>query len=152
MGSRQPRIYVDADVLMAAAGGTPLGAPTVLLIIANMTALETICAETAVLESRRNVEEKLPEARPALDELVEHGVRRVDDPPPDAEKRFCDYADEKDAIHLAAAVIHDCRYLVTYNLSHYEPGHEEVEVVSPGLVVQRLRAMVGLAMSEAEVW
>lgn len=152
MGSKRARVYIDADTLMAAAGGDPLGAPRVLVISGNVTPLELICAETAVLESRRNVEEVLPEALPALDDLIEYGLRRVDDPSPSVEDRFCNLADDKDAIHLAAAVVYDCRYLVTYNVDDYEPGHPEVRVVTPGVIVQKLRGLIEPSLFEAEGW
>ncbi|MFB6098967.1 MAG: PIN domain-containing protein [Salinibacter sp.] len=152
MGSKRLRIYVDADVLMAAAAGDPFGAPSVLVISANVTPLGLLCAETAVLESTRNVDQKLPEARSALDDLIEHGVHRVDDPAPDLEDEFCARADDKDAIHLAAAVVHDCRYLATYNVEDYQPGHPDVEVVRPGRLVEKLRGLITPALFEAEVW
>ncbi|WP_263819306.1 PIN domain-containing protein [Salinibacter sp.] len=152
MGSKRARVYIDADTLMAAAGGDPLGAPRALLVSGNVTPLELICAETVVLESRRNVDEMLHEALPALDDLIEYGLRRVDDPPPSVEDRFCSLADDKDAIHLAAAVIYDCRYLVTYNVDDYEPGHPEVEVAKPGEVVRKLRSLIEPSLFEAEEW
>lgn len=152
MGSKRLRVYVDADVLTAAAAGDPFGAPSVLLIGADVTPLDFICAETAALESTRNVDQKLPEARSALDDLIEHGVRRVDDPAPEVEDEFCERADDKDAIHLAAAVVYDCRYLVTYNVDDYQPGHPDVEVVRPGALVRRLRGLITPTLFEAEVW
>jgi hypothetical protein len=32
-----------------------------------------------------------------------------------------------------------CRYLTTYNVEDYEPGHSEVQVVRPGRLVRRAR-------------
>jgi predicted nucleic acid-binding protein len=152
MGPRRLRIYVDADVLIAGAAGSPYGASHVLLVTANVTPLTLISAETAVLESRKNVEEKLPDARSALDDVIKHSVRRVDDPDPRLENRFRDLADDKDAIHLAAAVVYDCKYLVTYNVDDYRPGHEGVEVVRPGVLVQQLREVITPAVFSGEVW
>ena len=151
-GPRRLRIYADADVIMAAAGGDFYGAPSVLLVSANVAPITFVCAETAVLESRRNVKEKIPEALPDLNEIIEWTLMRVPDPETELEERFCDLADEKDAIHLATAVVYDCKYLVTYNESDYQPGHPEVTVVSPADLVKKLRATLPPAVFSEEIW
>lgn len=152
MASRRLRIYVDADALIAGAAGAPFGAAHVLLVGENFIPIELICAETAILEATRNVEEKLPEALPALEDIIEYSIQRVDDPAPQVEERFCNFADPKDAIHLAAATVYDCKYLTTYNGVDYEPGHPAVEVVEPGVLVKKLREVITPAVFSEGIW
>ena len=49
------------------------------------------------------------------------------------------YAAWSDAPHLACASEHACRYLVTYNLSDYDPSDLDIEVAEPGTVVRLAR-------------
>ena len=149
---RRLRVYVDADIIMAAAGGDLYGAPSVLLVSGSIAPITFVCAETAVLESQRNVEENISDALPDLHEIIQWTLMRVPDPEPELEERFCEFSDEKDAIHLAAAVVYDCKYLVTYNESDYQPGHPDITVVSPGDPVKKLRATLSPAVFSEEIW
>jgi len=149
---RRLRVYVDADVLIAGVAGSIYGAPSILLVSASVTSITLVCAETAVLKARRNAEDKLPDALGDLDEVIEWTLMRVEDPEPEIEENFCDYADQKDAIHLAAATVYDCKYLVTYNESDYKPGHPDVTVVSPGNSVKKLRATMSTMLFGEEIW
>jgi len=58
---------------------------------------------------------------------------------------------KNDVSILAAAVLNDCQYLLTFNTRHYRPdANVPVTVLTPGKFVQRLRQAVGrLVESEA---
>ncbi|HEY1408517.1 MAG TPA: hypothetical protein VF434_06225, partial [Promineifilum sp.] len=43
---------------------------------------------------------------------------------------------------LAAAVLNQCPWLVSFNLRHYQPGHPAVTALSPGDFVQRVRHLL----------
>jgi predicted nucleic acid-binding protein len=135
------RVYVDANVFFSGVVATngPFAASHVLLVTSNISPLELVCAEMSVLESRRNLEEKVPEAISDLEVIIEHGVTVVPDPSPEREREFFEYADRKDAIHLAAAVDNECGYLATYNLSDFSAEELEIEVVEPGVIVGSMR-------------
>ncbi len=48
-------------------------------------------------------------------------------------------ADPKDLPILAAAVLAECPWLVTFNVRHYQPGHSTLKVVTPGEFVMHAR-------------
>ena len=54
-------------------------------------------------------------------------------------------AHPKDLPVLVVAVRERCDVLVTFNERDYRPGHPDVKIVTPGVVVQRVRRLVALA-------
>ena len=56
-------------------------------------------------------------------------------------------ADPKDLPILVAAVRDRCDVLVTFNERDYRRGHPDVEVMTPGVLVQRVRRLVARAGS-----
>ncbi len=51
-------------------------------------------------------------------------------------------ADQKDAPILAAAVREECRWLITFNVRHYQPDHPSVTGTRPGAFVQHVRSLL----------
>ncbi|MCJ7626560.1 MAG: hypothetical protein MUO76_23965, partial [Anaerolineaceae bacterium] len=48
-------------------------------------------------------------------------------------------ADPKDLPILVAALREKCTWLVTFNMSDYQPGHPNVTVLRPGDFIMRIR-------------
>ena len=66
----------------------------------------------------------------------------VPDPAPADLAPYKGLADEKDLPILATAVREQCPYLVTFNVRHYQPGHEDVSAVRPGAFIQQVRYLL----------
>jgi len=134
------RVYVDADVLLAgAASPATHSASQVVLSLSEITLIDAATSELAVDECMRNLEAKVPEAVSTFRLLAERALDIVPAPSVDRVRRLAGYADWKDVPHLTAALEHGCSFLITYNTSDYQPGHPDVEVLRPGVLVQRVR-------------
>lgn len=137
------RVLIDADVLFAgAASPSDRSASLVVLLLSEMTVIEGIVSAQVVDEAQRNLQAKVPAAVPRFNELVERCVDIVDDPSREEVLELRGLADPKDAPILAAAVREGCDVLVTFNERDYQPGHKSVEVLAPGVLVQRVRRSI----------
>lgn len=85
----KPRVFIDADVLIAGSGSTT-GASYILLHLSDLTIIEGVISEQVKREAERNLLEKLPQALPAFRLLLESAVRLVDDPAAEEVARFED--------------------------------------------------------------
>ncbi|HHS96334.1 MAG TPA: PIN domain-containing protein [Chloroflexi bacterium] len=148
---RRPRVFVDADVLFAgAASPTEHGASLVVLRMAEITLVEAFASEQVVAEAERNLENKLPQALPTFRLLVSRCLRVVPDPQPDDLKPHAGLAHPEDLPILVAALREGCRWLVTFNLRHYQPGHPDLTVLRPGEFVLRVRDLLAYLDAEEE--
>ena len=145
--SRKPRVFVDADVLFAgAAAPTEHGASLTVLRMAEITLIEAVTSQQAVVEAERNLEAKLPAALPAFRLIVSRCLRVADDPAATDLASYTGLADPADLPILVAALRERCPWLVTFNVRHYRPGHPEVTVLRPGDLILRVRDLLaGLA-------
>ena len=145
--SRKPRVFVDADVLFAgAAAPTEHGASLTVLRMAEITLIEAITSQQAVVEAERNLEAKLPAALPAFRLIVSRCLRVTADPVPADLTSHVGRADPADLPLLVAALREGCPWLVTFNMRHYRSGHPEVTVLRPGDLILRVRDLLaGLA-------
>ena len=143
----RPRAFIDADVLFAgAASPSEHGASLTVLRLAEITLLEAYASEQVITEAERNLTAKLPVALPAFRLLVARCLTLVPNPTVAELAPFRSLADPKDLPILAAAVVNDCPWLVTFNTRHYQPGHASVAVLPPGEFIQRVRYLLsGLA-------
>jgi len=139
------RIYIDADVLRSGiTTENSTAASAVLLTLSEATVIELITSDVPLDECERNLA-SLTDG-PALRELsedfraiVQRSVTVVDPPGTGALREMQAQADPKDLPHLVAAVQHGCPLLVTRNVTDYQPGHSDVDVVTPGELVRRIR-------------
>jgi hypothetical protein len=139
-GQDQLGIYIDADVLFAGASSpSDHSASQVLLTLSEITLIEGITSQLAIDECRRNLEAKLPGATGDFERLVRRSLSVEEPPSRKALLPHSGLADWKDLPHLVSALQADCRYLTTYNLDDYKPGHPDLEVVRPGALVRRVR-------------
>ena len=123
----KPRVFVDADVLLAAAASpSEHGASLVVLRMAEITLIEAYTSHQVITEVQRNLQAKLPQAWPTLQTIVGRCLRIIEDPPPAEIERYTTLANEKDLPILVAAIRGHCRWLVSFNTRHFQPGHPEV--------------------------
>jgi predicted nucleic acid-binding protein len=143
----RPRVFVDADVLFAgAASPSEYSASLVVLRLAEITLIEAITSEQVITEAERNLAAKIPAALPAFRLLVSRCLRRVPTPTADERHQYAGLADSKDLSILVAALQADCPWLLTFNTRHFQPGHPDVTVLSPGEFVQRIRHLLAHLM------
>lgn len=137
------RVYVDANVLVTGlATDDAFAASPVLLATNDITPISLIISEIGAQEVRENIRDLVPDALTELDTVLNYCVTVVPGPSPERQRQFFRRADVKDAAHLASAVDYDCRYLVTYNTSDFEPGHRDVKVEEPGDLLNRMRDVI----------
>lgn len=134
----KPCVFIDANVLIAGSASTT-GASFILLQLCELTIIEGIISEQVRVETERNLREKLPQALPAYRVLIESALKQLKDPQWEDLERFHGQADAKDLPILAAAVLNDCDYLITFNVKDYHPDPKSIVVRRPGEFLQQLR-------------
>lgn len=147
----KPKVFVDSDVLFAgAASPTDHGASLLVLRLSEITLIDALVSEQVVTEVERNLTAKIPQALPAFRHLLSRCVAVVPDPDRDDLAPYEELADRKDIPILATAVREKCSWLVTFNTRHYQPGHPDIVVVSPGEFIRRIRDLLAyLSMGAA---
>lgn len=141
MEYRRPRVFIDADVLIAGAASTT-GASHVVLRLSELGLIDGIVSSRVVREAERNIERKLPAALPAFRALVAAACQRIGDPIGAEVAAFQEEADPKDVPILAAAVKADCRWLLTFNTRDFRPVSSQLSVAEPGVFVEALRRVL----------
>ena len=133
-------VFIDADVLFAgAASPSEHSASLLVLRLAEITLIEAITSEQVITEAARNLEAKVPKALPAFHHLVNRCLPIVKDPEPEDLQPYSGLADPKDLPILVTALRESCPWLVTFNTRHYQPGHQDISVVTPGDLILRIR-------------
>lgn len=142
------RVMIDADVLFAgAASPSEQSASAVVLRLSEMTVIEGVASMPVVTEAERNLAEKVPAAVEPMRALASACLRVVPDPEPAEVVALDGLAHPKDLPILTAAVREACEVLVTLNERDFSPGHPDVEVMRPGVLVQRVRRSVAALAS-----
>jgi hypothetical protein len=146
----KPRVFVDADVLFAgAAAPSEHGASLTILRLAEITLIDALASEQVIIETERNLADKLPAALPAFRLLVSRCLQVVSDPAPSDLARYIGCAHPEDLPILVTALRENCPWLVSFNLRHYQPGTSSVTVLRPGDFVLRVRDLLsGLTREE----
>lgn len=134
------RVLIDADALFAgAASPSDNSASLVILRMAEITLIDALISQQALAEAERNLQAKLPRALPAFKLLVQRCLRVVPDPSHDEISAHDGIAHAKDLPILVCALRENCRWLVTFNINDYGPGHPDVTVLKPGDFVHEVR-------------
>jgi hypothetical protein len=137
---RKPRVFVDTDVLFAgAAAPSEHGASLTILRMAEITLIEALTCQQAIIEAERNLAAKLPVALPAFRLIVSRCLQIVFDPTPEELAPHAGRADPEDLPILVSALREGCPWLVSFNLRHFQPGVPAVTVLRPGDFVLRVR-------------
>ncbi len=134
-------VCLDADVLIAGLLSRT-GASHAILILGEIGLLRLVLPEAAVVEVRRNLSAKLPEAVPLFEELLRAVPVQIHRPTPRDRERARDLADPKDVPILAAAIGAGAPLFVTHNIRHFRSG-EGVRVVRPRTLIEEARGWMG---------
>lgn len=116
------RVFLDANVFVAAAGSSK-GGSALLLEMGKRGLLEIVSSHLALLEAERNIRKKLPGTLKRFHRLLEE-VPLLIVPTPSAEEiRRCQtLINEKDAPILAAAASSRSDFLITLDQRHFLSG------------------------------
>lgn len=138
------RVFIDASILVAAAG-SPSGGSALVLDICRGKRYMAVCSQRVLLEAQINIRDKLPtEALVRFYQLLA-GLSPALVPPAtaDEEKRHADLVTMKDAHVIASAVTSGAAFLLTLDRKHL--ANEEVraaglpfQVMTPGDFIQRV--------------
>ena len=134
-------VCLDADVLIAGLLSRT-GASHAILILGEIGLLRLVLPEAAVVEVRRNLSAKLPEAVPLFEEFLRAVPVQIHHPTPRDRERARELADPKDVPILAAAIGAGAPLLVTHNIRHFRSG-EGVRVVRPRTLIEEARGWMG---------
>jgi predicted nucleic acid-binding protein len=140
---KKPVVFLDSDVIFAgAASPTEYSASHVVLILGEITLIECLTSSQVVTEVERNLEAKLPAKLPELRLILSRSLHVVPNPLPEDLPSYKGHTDPKDLPILVAAIQHDCRYLLTFNLRHYSPPPDRISVITPGDFIRNLRDLL----------
>lgn len=138
----KPKVFFDADVLVAGSASTT-GASHILLRLSEITLIEGIASQQAVTEAERNLHEKLSDAVPNFRALINAAAIQVIPGPSTEElEPYAAEADVKDIPILAAACLQAANFLVTFNTRHYWPPPDRIQVIKPGELLEKVRALL----------
>lgn len=136
----RPRVFLDADVIFAgSASPQEHSASQVILSLGEVTMLECVTSEQAVIEVERNLRLKLPAKIPEFRLIVSRSLQVLPDPKLSDLAFWHEQADPKDLPILVAAIQAGCQRLLTFNLRHYMPAEGQITVMRPGQYLQELR-------------
>jgi predicted nucleic acid-binding protein len=139
----KPRVFIDADVLVAgAASPNEHSASNLILRMAELTLIEAITSTQVISEAERVLADKMPKSLPAFRLLVNKSLKVVEDPETIELVEHNGMAHPEDLPILVAAIQQDCGLLATFNIRHYQPGHPNVKILRPGDLVLRIRYLL----------
>lgn len=139
----KPLIFLDADVIFAgSASRTQHGASLVVLRLGELTLLDCITSEQAVVEVERNLAAKLPSKLPEFRLLVSRCLRVVSDPELNDLPPWFGQADPKELPLLVTAVREGCSHLLTFNTRHYFPRGDVIKIQRPGKFLLSIRMLL----------
>lgn len=107
-----------------------------------ITLLECITSQQAIIEVERNLTAKLPTKLPEFRLLISRCLRVVPDPEPADLLPYVGQADPKDLPLLVAALRERCAYFLTFNVRHYFPTGKVIAVQRPGEFLLTIRNLL----------
>lgn len=141
--SEKVRIFIEADVLFAgSASPHEYSASLVILRMAEITLIKAITSQQVITEVERNLKQKMPSALTTFRMLVSRCLEVLTDPTQEEVDELNDAANPKDLPILTAAVKHNCQFLTTFNIKHFQPGVRNLTVLLPDDLVQRVRYLI----------
>lgn len=149
--SQRLRVFVDADVLFAgSASPSEHGASHVILQMGEITLLDCVTSQQAIVEVERNLAAKLPAKLPEFRSIVSRCLRVIPDPDPSDLERFSGQANAEDLPILVAALREGCAYLLTFNVRHFHPYGDEISIQKPGDFILSIRQQLSALSAERE--
>ena len=139
--ARLPRVFVDADVVVAGAASVT-GASHLVLKLGELGLLDVVACSQVRQEVERALARKLPTALPAFRSIADVAVEWLPDPAAETLQEHAGEADAKDRSILVAALHAEADVLLTFNIRHYRRRTTPPRIERPGAFLQRLRALL----------
>lgn len=146
------QVFLDADVIFAgSAAPSEHGASHVVLRMGEITLLDCVTSEQAIVEVERNLQEKLPAKLGEFRLIVNRSVRVVADPKVIDLVKYRERAHPEDLPLLVAALREQCSHFLTFNLRHYHARGLAIQVMRPGDFLYTVREqLIALAAARTE--
>jgi putative PIN family toxin of toxin-antitoxin system len=139
------RVFVDTSVIFSALYSTA-GFARDLFVFAAQDQVMLVISQNVLMELERNILNKAPQLEPAFRQfLVGLNAEVVPVPPSTAVEQASAYVVDKDAPIIAAAILAQVDYLVTYDRKHLlEPpevaARSGLTIVTPDVVVKQIQS------------
>lgn len=124
--SKVNKVFIDSSVLIAAAISSK-GSARDLITKALRNEIKVIISDLVIEETQRNLENKAPQALPALQLFLESLNPEVVSPSKAQVLKAAKVIDQKDAPIVAGAMRAKADYLVTYDRKHVLSHKKEIK-------------------------
>jgi len=138
------RIFMDSSALFAAMLSST-GAARELVRLAVNDEIELVISEDVVVETRRNIERKVPELLDLVDRLLDAVDPEIVPSPSKKAVRIAEaYVAKKDAFIIAAAIDANVDFVATFDRQHLiDPpqvsSRSGLNIETPGTILNQLR-------------
>jgi len=138
------RIFMDSSALFAAMLSST-GAARELVRLAINDEIELVISEDVVVETRRNIERKVPELLDLVDRLLDAVDPEIVPSPSKKAVRIAEaYVAKKDAFIIAAAIDANVDFVATFDRQHLiDPpqvsSRSGLNIETPGTILNQLR-------------
>lgn len=127
-GSKQPKIFIDSSVLIAAAI-SPTGSARDLIMRSFRNKLKVVISDLVIAETQKNLANKAPQALPALQLFLEVLNPEVVSPTKTFILKASKVVELKDAPIVAGASYSKADYLVTFDRKHLLQQKREIKTI-----------------------
>ena len=146
MEHRRWQVFIDTSALIAGLL-SPTGAAHEVLRLCEAGVVKALISRQVLVEADRNLAVKLPSILPDYRAFLKHLAPRIaPDPPSAAIEQAEGIIHHNDAPILAAAILADVDYLVTWNTRHFQKKavREAVgfSIVTPGEFLEAFRQAI----------
>ena len=146
MERRHWQVFIDTSALIAGIL-SPTGAAHEVLRLCETHVVQAVMSRQVLVEADRNLADKLPAIMPEYRAFLKHlAPRIVADPPRTAVELAKELLPHNDAPILAAALLANVDYLVTWNTRHFQKkavrDAAPFPIVTPGEFLETFRQAI----------
>ena len=146
MERRHWQVFIDTSALIAGIL-SPTGAAHEVLRLCETHVVQAVMSRQVLVEADRNLADKLPAIMPEYRAFLKHlAPRIVADPPRTAVELAKELIHHNDAPILAAALLANVDYLVTWNTRHFQKkavrDAAPFPIVTPGEFLETFRQAI----------
>lgn len=136
MRKQRPKVFLDTSALIAGIASSK-GAARAVLQLAEIGLIEVIVSRQVIVETDRNIEEKLPEMLNENREFIELlAPVLINDPRQKDVSKYLKVINLDDTPILASAVTSGADFLITWDKKHFISKniriHSSLKIVTPG--------------------
>ncbi len=143
-----PSVFFDADAIIAGSASQQ-GAAFILLQLSELGLLKGYSCEKAIVECRKNLQVKLPDALSVFEKIIPRAITILPDPTDSEIIPYAKMAHEKDLPILTAALGVKAHFLVTFNMKDFNPAPGlGLKVLKPGDLLRRIHAIFSTLSAE----